>query len=74
MNALTLSKTKILFSIGTETSDVSSTKLVAYESVTFTSLALTAQTEKITANAKNTVSNICLFKIIYLHNNFINYS
>jgi hypothetical protein len=65
-----ISDESAVFSNGTDTSDVSSTKLVAYESVTFTSLADIALTENKTVNTKKTASNNCLFKIIYLHNNF----
>ena len=58
------------FSSGTDTSDVSSTKLVVYESVTLTSLAEIALTDKAIVNNIKKVNNSFLFKIIYLHNNF----
>ena len=68
-----ISDESAVFSNGTEASDVSSTKLIAYESVTFTSLAHTALAVKITKSAKKAVSNNCFFKIIYLHNNFLKF-
>ena len=65
-----ISDESAVFSSGTDASDVSSTKLVAYESVTLTSLAEIALAVKTAASNINKVSNIRLFKLIYLHNNF----
>ena len=63
-----ISDESAVFSSGTDTSDVSSTKLVAYESVTLTSLAEIVPTAKTAMSNINKVSNILLFKLIYLHN------
>ena len=46
----------------------SSCELEAYESVTFTSLAYIVPTDNATVSTNIKVSNILLFKIIYLHN------
>ena len=61
------------FLLEIDTSLVSSTKLVAYESVTFISLAQATLTDNKTERIKSTVKHNCFFKIIYLHNNLFNY-
>ena len=63
-----ISDESAVFSSGTESSYLSSTKLVVYESVTLTSLAWIALTDNRTVNNTKKVSNIFLFKIIYLLN------
>ena len=49
------------FSLETDTSLVSSTKLAAYESVTFTSLAHATLTDNKTESIRSTVKHNCLF-------------
>ena len=69
-----ISDESAVFSSGTDTSDVSSTKLIACESVTLASLAEIALSDRTATNNISKVSNIFLFKLIYLHNNFFKHS
>ena len=69
-----ISDESAVFSSGTDASDVSSTKLIACESVTLTSLAEMAPTVKAAVININKASNIFLFKLIYLHNKIFKHS